>query len=322
MVTVQDGQVEVPQIKGTTFLWRTDGESVAVQTDSGIWSVSADGARVVPLVEGDATRLLVQYTDQGILYVEERADDIAVARSGVSSPSEVIATLQKAQAGGTNTPVWFHLTGDHLTVIPEGQRAVRVDLTDGAARELGDETISVVWGDLALSHDERYLAYKLVNRGDAVRILDLETGEVHRTIGEAHVAGVQWSPQADRWAVRAAEPDSGLPRIVGANTVDGATHIDVGDPQGRVRHLTPPEELVLTNGPFWSPDGRLIAVLAEEGAVWVVDADGGEWQEGGTPDARQPAEEWIASPDGRYEAKVRTEEGSPPALLIRPASQR
>lgn len=268
------------------YRWFAGGQRLAVANEAGLWSVRPNGQVLELLAPAGPNRSLVGAYADGLLYLEHHPGALVayLARPG-QEPRQVGAVEHPAAEG---YPHWATVSDSRLTVAVEGQRAVGIDLATGKARELGDEAIPVHWGALALSPSGRYLAYKLSNRGDAVRVLDLESGVVYRPGDESHVGAVAWSP-AGQWAVRAAGAGSGLPVAVGANLEEGGTHLDLGDPNGNLRHLEPPHQLELVAGPWWSADGRYLAVVS--GSVkdpeasrhlWVVAVESSEWLRLGT----------------------------------------
>lgn len=309
------GQVLVPDIRmvgGRPYLWSEDGARLVFQTETGLWEMKPDGSEVQSLAGGPGHRELVGWWDGGVVYLERQPGEIAVGVGRPGRDPQVIATVGTAQQDGPNFQVWHYLSGTRLFLAVDGRAFTRVDLATGQVTDLADQPPAIHRSLFAVSPDHRYLAYKRHDRGDALRILDLDTGTTRPTGQEAHVQALApWSPAGDRWAVRAAEPGSGLPVVVGANHVEGATHLDVGDVKGNVRHLHPPERLQLVSGPHWSPDGRWLAVAAgivrgmatgepadvRATAVWLVNPESGEWWKLGDLGAGYLAG-WH--PDGRH----------------------
>ncbi|HWI62896.1 MAG TPA: hypothetical protein VNT75_13705 [Symbiobacteriaceae bacterium] len=298
-ITPMDGGWMVRQVHPAGYLWREDGGAIAFRTEAGLMSATADGRTLQQVAAGPADQELVRYTADGLLYVERGPGGIALVRWQPASGAKAVAQL--APAGAPNA-LWHGLAGDRLVFARPDKTISTVDLKTGKISDLGGEPVDIINGEFAISKDGRYLTYKLANRGDALRVIDLQTG-VRIPNTELHLAGAVWSPVETRWAVRAAEPGSGLPRPGGANLEEGATHLDVGAPVGEVRHLRPPEQAVLTAGPWWSPDGKRLAVMAEPpaerqpGPVWVVEVTTDQWTK------LQPSEPfWVTgwTPDGRF----------------------
>jgi|GEM_PF-5176991 len=284
----QHGEVLLVRGLWQSALWYAGGRRIAVTNDSGLWSLSPSGEPVELLAPAGSERSLIGPHADGLVYVERQPGALVAyfARPG-QEPMQV-GTVQGEGLGQPGYPFWGTMAGSRLILAIEGMRARALDLETGKTAELGDEAIPVQWGELALSPNHRHLAYTTYNRADEVRILDLATGMVFRPTDEAHLPGVTWDSAGTRWAVRAAEPDSGLPVAVGANMVEGATHLDLGDVKGALQHLTPPHPLTLVEGPWWSADGQYLAVVAGDitrleapRTLWLVDLTESRWRSHG-----------------------------------------
>lgn len=273
-VTVTDGTVEVAGVQPDGPLWTPDGSRVVCLTADGLWAVNPDGGGLEPWVAAPAPRRLSGWAGGDLIYLEQRGSRTAVMRLRPGESPTLMATVDG------ELPWWQDLTGSRLTLAWGLQKPRQVDLATGKVAELGDEPVLLPNGRQVLSPDKRHLAYMEPFTVAPVRVLDLETGAVARTEGEAHSYEIGWSPAGDRWAVLAAEPKEGVQRY------DVLTHLDLGDPDGQVTHLRPPEPLQLIEGPFWSPDGRRLAVSAwhvPRGSgrqMWLVDAGTGRWTAG------------------------------------------
>ncbi|MFZ5817574.1 MAG: WD40 repeat domain-containing protein [Bacillota bacterium] len=264
-----------------SYLWFAGGQRLAVLNDAGLWAIGPAGEPVELIAPAGPIRTLAGAFQDLLIYLEQREGAVLVMAARPGQPPRQLAAVEHPGVEAPSYPLWAAVTGSRLALAIEGRRPVAVDLLTGRLHELGDEAVPVWKGELALSPDRRFLAYKQINRGDGLRLLDLETGTVIRPAGEAHLPGIAWSATG-RWAVRAAEPDSGLPAPVGANLEEGATHLDLGDPQGALTHLVPPTDLVLEAGPWWSPDGSLLAVTTAHRGLWVVEPATGRWRRLGT----------------------------------------
>lgn len=212
----------------------------------------------------------------------------APAQPAVPAPTP--APAQPAAPAGL-TPNWQHRGERWLVVaVPTDQDTLdqlhRIDLKTGADADFG-RLPAERFRLLAVSPDERYLGIKHAWLPYGLELVDLETGA--RTVPgkEAQPGGFAWAPEGSRWAARAAQEGSGLPVSLSFRWVEGATHVDIGDGIGEVRHLHPPTPLVLVGGPVWSPDGARIAVAAgivaenagqpEEQSVWSVTIQTNAW---------------------------------------------
>lgn len=299
------------------YRWFAAGRRLAVQTRSGLWSVSPEGEALELLAPAGPDRTLVGPYEDGLVYLEQHPGALVayVARPG--QPPRQVAVVAHKGVERSGFPIWGAVSGSRLTVALEGRRPAAIDLATGKVTDLGDEAVPVRHGELHLAPNGRYLAYKQGNRGDAVRVLDLESGAVFRPADEAHLPGVAWSPSGGQWAVRAAKVGSGLPAPVGANLEEGGTHLDLGDVKGGLRHLEPPVALELPAGPWWSPDSKWLAVVSgtvqvtpgqpePPQRVWVVEAATGEWHRLGT----LPAGGFVTGfhPGGRH-LMVNSKEG-------------
>lgn len=278
-----NGGVRIQGVRDA-YLWHGGGQRIAVAAESGLWSLRPDGSDAVLLATPPVAPLLVGAFGTGLIYLEQHPGALAayLARPG-EEPLQV--ALLEHGATSESYPTWAEVWRDQLLVGLEGQRLISVDLQSGRVAELGEETVPIRMGDLSFSSTAGVLAYKLANRADSVRLLRLSDGATLRPSGEQHVASVAWSPAGDRWAVRSAEAGAPLPVAVGADTVEGGTHLDVGDAAGGLVHLVPDEPLELAAGPWWSPDGAWLAVVAGAAAddeapreLWAVALPDGEWR--------------------------------------------
>lgn len=280
VVVQEGGHVAVPGIKGWELVATPDGSQLAFQTADGIWRINRDGSDLQQLVAGDAARVLVDLSDERVLYLEPVAGGARVAEARPGQAPRTVATVpvkQPEYVSGVH--LWHHLRGDRLTLIGDDMPARQVNLGTGEVTVIGTEIYSLRWGMFAVAPDGRFLAYKRANRGEGLRILDLSAGTVVHTPG-GNYAGYDWAPRGPVWAALAAPPGSGLPRLEGEEVVVGGTYVDVGGPDGQVRHLQPPAVLTFTKGPWWSPDGSRLALESEgpQKAVWVVEVETGRWQ--------------------------------------------
>jgi len=280
VVVHEGGHVTVPGIKGWTVVATPDGSHVAFHTGDGIWRVSRDGSNLQQLVVGDMARVLVGLSDERVLYLEpvEGGARVAEARPG-QAPRTVATVPVKQPEYVSGVHLWHHLQGDRLTLAGDDLPARQVNLTTGEVTVVDPEKYSIRWGMFVVAPDGQYLAYKRANRGEGLRILDLSAGTVAHTPG-GNYAGYDWAPRGPQWAALAAPLGSGLPRLEGEEVVVGGTYVDLGGPDGQVRHLEPPVPLVFTKGPWWSPDGSRLALESEgsQKAVWVVEVATGRWQ--------------------------------------------
>lgn len=287
------------------YYWFAGGQRLAIATQSGLWSLAPDGSGAEWLAPAHPRRHLVGAWGDGIAYIEREQDELVAYLVRPGQPPYQIGRLPHPGVGAPGYPLWATLSRSRLIIAIEGRLPVAIDLESGQVTDLGEESLPVQKGELALSPNGLLLAYKLANRGDRVAVLDLQRGTLSRLgEGEAHLPGVAWDALSRRWAVRAAEPDSGLPIPIGANLEEGATHIDLVDGRGEVRHLQPPFDLELLAGPWWSQSGQWLAVVT--GAIrwpevpqrlWTIDLATGEWRWLAT----LPLGSWVAgfAPDDR-----------------------
>ncbi|MFZ5826995.1 MAG: hypothetical protein ACOY94_22095 [Bacillota bacterium] len=271
------------------YLWYAGGQRLAIFSDTGLWSVRPDGGELELLIPAGPARTLVGSFEEGVVYLEQQKGALVAGFVRPGQSPQQLAVIEHEGVEAPGYPFWGAVSGSQLTVAVEERRPVAVDMRNGRLTELGDEAIPVWRGELALSPSRRYLAYKQANRGDGVRVLDLESGAVFRPGEDAHLGQIAWSPAGGQWAVRAAAPGSHLPAAVGANLEEGGTHLDLGDTRGGLRRLTPPAPLELVDGPWWSKDGKWVAVVAGKVEttpgqttapqhLWVVDPATGDWR--------------------------------------------
>lgn len=273
------------------YLWSAGDRLVAYKRENGIWAIRPDGREVYHLVQGNGRRELAGWWEQQLVYLEQRGERLAV---GLAAPGQ--APVEVAQvARPDREPAWpvHRLYDSNLYLLFDGRLPAWVSLATGEVTDLGGELTPARNGTYQFSPDGRHLAFHQRFTPDPVRLVDLARGTAVRVEGEAHLGSVAWAPDGSRWAVLAAEPGSGLPAEQPDGTAEGATHLDLGDPAGQVRHLHPPEPLKLLDGPWWSPDGRQLAVTAEERpatdprgydrvtAVWVVTPETNRWSRAG-----------------------------------------
>lgn len=277
-------------IKGVRaeFHWFAGGAWLAVANENGLWAVQARGPALELLAPAGPARTLVGPYREGLVYLEQHPGALVAY---LARPGDLPRQVGAVEHPGVEQPgyrFWAAISGARLTVAIEGRRVAGIDLATGRSAPLGDEAVPVYRGELAPDPTGRYLAYKQANRGDAVRLLDLQNGAIFRPADEAQVGSIAWSA-GGLWAVREAAPDSGLPIGVGANLEEGGTHLAVGDTKGGLRRLKPPTDLELVDGPWWSADGAYLAVVSGQAAnpdalrrLWAVTVESGEWLRLGT----------------------------------------
>lgn len=228
------------------------------------------------------------------LYLERDADGLGVWAAPSGGQARKLVTVA-APAGALQ--FWHDRRGDRLILLvnPQGigqGTLYRIALSDGSVKELARLIAPLNKFQLAVSPDGRYLGYKHAELPIGLDFVDLETGDLTRAAGETPVGLFAWAPNSgSRFAVRTAEPGSGLPVELSFRWAEGATHVDLAEVGGEPRHLHPPETLQLLAGPFWSPDGRPMAVASgevkavqpgvpsiyEQKAVWLIDVATGRW---------------------------------------------
>lgn len=280
---VSDGnRVTVEGLKHWTVVPASDRSAFAFFTADGVWAMSPTGSDLRQLAKGDADRDIIEFTNERLLYLEQHGDQIQVMQSTPGKEPvqlAVVAVRNRNQYGPGRIPVWTHLQGSRLTLAVFKEPLHQVDLTTGTVRDIGTEPLTVITDILYVSKDGRYLIQKREHSKATVRIYDLETGTEKQPEGEYHVYPAP-SPEGDRYAVLAAELDSGLPAGQEGQYVEGGTHIDVGLMDGTVRHLRPPQRLTFANwGPIWSPDGTRLAIetMEPKNTIWLIDVESNTW---------------------------------------------
>lgn len=324
-------QGEVP------FAWSSDGLRLAFQHQEGIGVVDADGANGALLPNSQQGSILLGWWRDEILFLQMEAERTSLVLGAQDCTDRVVALFQPEGPPDLRDLVAAGLQADTVVLVRRGPAVTAINLQTGLTRELPADLALPLSQQIKLSSDGRYLATKLHNRADPVTLIDLATGMEHTAPGEMHLGQVVWAPAEPQWAVRAASPDSGLPVTVGANYVDGASHLVLGTADGQRRELHPPEPLTLVDGPYWAPDGQSIAVAAgiargslpdqpaefRATAVWLINLKDGTWREvgalpesaltsGGLPDALS---QW-GWPQSPYQRAV-IQYGDPPGLLIK-----
>jgi hypothetical protein len=283
-VSQEDGHTVIEGLKTWTVLAAADGSAFAFTTTDGIWTVDPHGQNLTQWVKGDRVRNLVELTRDRLLYLERQGNQLKVLQAAPGKePVQLGAvTANHVQEQGP-IPVWAGLNGNRLTLAVYREPLLQVDLTTGAVKSIGAEPLTVVVDYLCPTPDGRYLIQQREHSKAPVRIYDLEQGTIAQPQGEYQLYPAP-SPVTDQYAVLAAELDSGLPTGQEGAYLEGGTHIDVGQPDGTVTHLHPPDKLQFRFGPSWSPDGARLAIQATDGPVWVVDRTSGAWQKVAVPE--------------------------------------
>lgn len=260
-------------LRNDRSVWYAGGQRLAFETETGLWSVAPDGSMLELLLPAHSGRRLLGSLGDTLVYLEPvpagpgGTEDRL--RAGLVRPGEApqsLTVLEQAGVADLGYPIWADLQGGTLVVAAEGAEPLVIDLRSGSVRRTGHEPLPVRHGELAVSPYGRYLAFRDQGEASGVRLLDLERGTVSPATKEPHRPGLIWSPLDLHWAVLAGAPQAG--------------QIDLGTETGEVAHLRPPTALTLTEGPYWSPDGGRLAVLAGQ-TLWVVSLESGEWHPAG-----------------------------------------
>lgn len=271
-------------LKNWTVLAAADGSAFAFTTTDGIWSVDPHGQNLTQWVKGDQVRNLIDLTRDRLLYLERQGDQLKVLQAAPGKEPVQLGTVTASHVQEQGPiPTWAGLHGNRLTLAVYREPLLQVDLTTGAVKTIGTEPLTIVTDYLCPTPDGRYLLQQRENSKAPVTIYDLEQGTVAQPHGEYQLY-LAPSPVADEYAVLAAELDSGLPTGQEGAYLEGGTHIDVGQPDGTVTHLHPPDKLQFRFGPSWSPDGTRLAIQATDGPVWVVDMASGAWRKVDVPE--------------------------------------
>ena len=312
-------QVEIANIQTGSYLWSSDLKRIVFQRDDGIWAVSPDGSVVEHLVKGSASetrRELVGWWDSAVVYLELRVGEIRVMLGRPNQEPQVIASIQDEAENPLVSWVQPLITENQLLLFRTDRHPLWINLSTGELKELrelddGSSALHSLMG--MFSVDERYvLFYWLPTQPDRIHILDLRTGIIRHT-KEGFFIYPAWEPNGNRWAALAvvsgasggAQNDSWFPIY--------ASELAIGDTDGNVRYLRPPQTLKLVDGLWWSLDGKKIAVVSEvkPGSdplfsdqvkdIWVVDVDTGHWQRVGTLPQEERAA-WLLGwhPDGKH----------------------
>ncbi len=283
-----DGRWEVPGLKHgpTYYIWSPDRKWIGFHLSSGVWAVSADGRTEHLLAGGEYWRELVGWWQGGLVYLEHRDGDVVVGLGRPGQEARKIATLPLKRAANDLFISRYAIYGDELALFPGDWAPLRVNLGTGAVQDLGGASMPGRCAPPGPSPDQRYLLFINGCEYDAVRVVDLQTWTVRKVSGEGYPFGAVWSPVENRWAALAGAPGTG-----DTTQETFADHLDIGDEQGQVvRHLKPPEPLKLKGAPYWSADGRSLAVVAEavpasDGRgrdaiteVWAVTPATGVWR--------------------------------------------
>lgn len=263
------------------LFWSPDRSRIAFQTGTGVWAISPDGKVQEHLLSGTGRRQVAGWWEGAVVMVEFGEHDSRLLALRAGRDPEALATLP----GVTKvTSATLLLVGDRLVISPDGKPLQLFDLRTRTLSPLGDADL----GNhpiMVASPDDGAVLFKQSRSNDAVWIMNLPTGQLHRVEGETYGENFAWAPDGAHWAVEAAEPGTELPP---SGELE-ASHVDVVDVTGQVRHLRPPEPLRLFRGLGWSADGSKLAVQAKvqdatQGIgwdwvsdFWVVDVATNSW---------------------------------------------
>lgn len=123
---------------------------------------------------------------------------------------------------------------------------------------------AIVFSGFSLSPDGKYLVFSLdFNDSSAITdlyILDVQTGTVRQLTQDGASSGPQWSPTGDLIAyVKTSRVDNEAKHSLHLIHPDGTCDVEIPN-------------LDYAFSPTWSPDGRKIAFLSEDG-IYVLDID-------------------------------------------------
>lgn len=326
---------EIPALKsaGSWYLWSPDNRWLAFQTASGLWALSADGVTRHLLQPGDGTRQLAGWWDGSLVFVDYGTGvgsggppTVQLARPGEGA--RVVAQLDGLRESASPLSLVTALTGPNLGIWESGGRSLHVDLRTGTVRDMGGEPALPPSASFLPSPSGRYALFKDASRWDRLRLYDLQEGGEVRS-REVYPYLPVWAPLEDRWAAVAgpAAADGAGPTASRTDSTAGGAFgvaIDIGDPSLHVTHLVPPVPLKLRDGPWWSGDGRELAVMAEVrppsdgryrdavNEVWVVTIASNTWRrlteiqflhvQGWHPDGRSLVVWEIRSSAGSWKA--------------------
>lgn len=260
-------------LRNDRSVWYAGGQRLAFETETGLWSVAPDGSMLELLLPAHSGRQVLGGLGDTLVYLEPVAagpeaprDRLVAGLVRPGAPPQRLTVLEQPGVAALGYPIWTQLQGGTLVVAAEGADPLVVDLRKGSVRRVGDQPLPVRHGEVSASPFGRYLAFRDPGETTGVRILDLERGSVTPAAEEPQRRGVVWSPLDLHWAVLAGSPEAG--------------QIDLGTESGEITHLRPPTPLTLTEGPYWSPDGGRLAVLAGP-TLWVVTLESGDWHQAG-----------------------------------------
>lgn len=277
---------EVPGLRSAHryYLWSPDLRWVAFQTGVGLWAVSPDGTRENLLQEGDRSRELVDWWDGQLVFVDYGTEDGAAAIV-VVRPGEEARVVTHLKGAFRRFDLVTAVAGPYLGIWDRSISSMRIDLRTGERKEMDAGPVPARCVPPLLSSSGKYAIIKNECEWDALRIYDLPEGTSRRSEEAAYPYGTVWAPAEDRWAAIAGPP--------GGGSADGGAFgasVDVGDTAMNVEHLKPPVSLKLRGGPWWSPDGKQLAVTAEVkppsdgryrdavNEVWVITVTTGTWR--------------------------------------------
>lgn len=274
---------EVPRLKHgpVWYIWSPDRAWVAFHLNSGLWAVSADGRTERHLVRGEAVRELVGWWQGGLVYLEHRNGDVVVGLARPGQEVREITTLPLRRASNYLFIGNYAIFGDHLALFPDDRAPLRVHLGSGSVQELGSGAMPARCSAPMPSPDQRYV----LCLQDLIRLIDLETWTLKQIGDGGYTVSAAWSPAENRWAALVGPQGTGS-----AERGIYASHLDLGDVQGQVVQLKPPQPMKLIGTPYWSADGRYLAVVSEakpasDGRgrdavteLWMVTPATGEWR--------------------------------------------
>ena len=201
---------------------------------------------------------------------------------------------------GTNSP--SKNEGDDVTWSPDSKKIAFVSTTPGpeTADATGDPMVFTRYNYHTVGFGEGFSIFN-DNRRQHIFVIDIGSRQVRQlTQGNFDEHSIDWSPNGDEIVFASdREPD---PDEFWNNDLFAVRLSD-----GSIRRLTTTESGEYA--PRWSPDGSSITFMATKGGlntmdsqneddhVWVMNADGTNRRELGTPDNRQGPPQW--SPDGQ-----------------------
>jgi hypothetical protein len=226
------------------YMWSPDQKWISANLTSGLWVISPDAATERLIAAGRTWREIVGWWQGAVVYLEYQQESLNLMTARPDEPARTVTKLPIPFAPADPFTGNYTIYGDAAVLFPSGHLPIKVNLRDGATQSLGTEPLPKRCLSTAISPSGRFALPSNTCDPSHLRVIDLEQW-TERQVSDELYTHVAWSPVEETWAAIS------------------DTHLDIGDVQGHISHLQPPQPHKLNGGPYWYINGQQMAISAE-----------------------------------------------------------